>query len=99
MIEVYKIIGNIYDDKVTTNIQTKSNKNKYMGIRSHEITLEQKRICKPVCKNIFQIELLLCGTNYLSHFPYCTVQTFKKPFQIVYVCKFWGRGQNNLGGG
>ena len=59
MIEAYKITGNIYDDRVTTNILTMKEKNKYMGLRGHEFTLEQKRICKLVCKNFFSNRIVI----------------------------------------
>ena len=41
MIEVFKIISNIYDDKVTTNILTMSLNNSDMGLRGHDYTLEK----------------------------------------------------------
>ena len=53
MIEVFKIISNIYDDKVTTNILTMRLNNSNMGLQGHDYTLQQKRIYKPVYKNYF----------------------------------------------
>ena len=67
MIEVFKIISNIYDDKVTTNILTMRLNNSNMGLRGHDYTLEQKRIYKPVYKKIIsQIELSNYGIHYQS---------------------------------
>ena len=68
MIEIFKIISNIYDDKVTTNILTRRLNNSNMGeLRGHDYTLEQKRIYKPVRKNYFSnIELSNYGTNRQS---------------------------------
>ena len=53
MIEVFKIISNIYDNKVTTNILTMRLNNINMGLLGHDYTLEQKRIYKPACKHYF----------------------------------------------
>ena len=80
MIEVFKTISNIYDDKVTTNILTMRLNNSNMGLRGHDYTLEQKRISffvlilhtglyiyiNQYVKIIFQIELSNYGINYQS---------------------------------
>ena len=67
MIEVFKIISNIYDDKVTTNILTMRLNNSNMGLRGHEYTLEQKRIYKPVCKNYFSNRVVKLWNKLPEH--------------------------------
>ena len=67
MIEVFKIITNIYDDKVTTNILTMRLNNSNMRLRGHDYTLEQKRIYKPVCKNYFSNRVVKLWTKLPEH--------------------------------
>ena len=50
MIEVYKIISNIYDKNVSENILT-FRPNADFNLRGKDYTLEQKRIYKPECKH------------------------------------------------
>ena len=64
MIELFKIISNIYDDKVTTNILTMRLNNSNMGLRGHDYTLEQ--YINQYVKIIFRIELSNYGINYQS---------------------------------
>jgi len=52
MIEVYKIINDMYDNRVTGNLLTFRNK-ATVNLRGNEYTLDQKRIYKPECKNFF----------------------------------------------
>ena len=67
MIEVFKIISNIYDDKVTTNILTMRLNNSNMGLRGHDYTLEQKRIYKSVCKNYFSNRVVKLWNKLPEH--------------------------------
>lgn len=53
MIEVYKIMNSVYDNRVTQNLLTKRNKNIHMQLRGHELILEQKRIYNRKVKNFF----------------------------------------------
>ena len=52
MIEVYKMINNIYDKNVSENILT-FRPNADFNLRGNDYTLEQKRIYKPECKHFF----------------------------------------------
>ena len=52
MIEVYKIINYMYDNRVTGNLLTFRNKTT-VNLRGNEYMLDQKRIYKPECKNFF----------------------------------------------
>ena len=57
MIEVYKIINNIYDKNVSENILTfRSNADFNLGNHRNDYTLEQKGIYKPECKHFFCIK-------------------------------------------
>ena len=67
MIEVFKLISNIYDDKVTTNIFTLMVNNSNMGLRGHDYTLEQKRIYKAVCKNYFSNRVVKLWNKLPEH--------------------------------
>ena len=63
MIEVFKIISNIYDDKVTTNILIMRLNNSNMGLQGHDYTLEKKGCINQYVKIISQIELSNYGIN------------------------------------
>ena len=52
MIEVYKIINNIHDSKVSDKLLA-FRKNVAFNLRGNDYTLEQKRIYKPECKHFF----------------------------------------------
>ena len=52
MIEVYKIINNIYDKNVSENILT-FRPNAAFSLRGNDYTLEQMRIYRPECKHFF----------------------------------------------
>ena len=67
MIEVFKIISNIYDDKVTTNILTMRLNNSNMELRGHDYTLEQNRIYKPVYKNYFLNRVVILWNKLPEH--------------------------------
>ena len=67
MIEVSKIISNIYDDKLTTNILTMRLNNCNMGLRGHDYTLEQKWIYKPVCKTYFSNRVVKLWNKLPEH--------------------------------
>ena len=56
MIEVYKIINNIHDSKVSDKLSFR--KNVAFNLRGNDYTLEQKRICKPECKNFFSNKIV-----------------------------------------
>ena len=71
MIEVFKIISNSYDDKVTTNILTMRLNNSNMGLRGHDYTLEQKRIYKPVCRNYFSNRVVKLWNKLPEHKNRC----------------------------
>ena len=66
MIELFKIISNIYDDKVTTNILTMRLNNSNMGLWGHDYALEQKGYINQYVKIISQIELSNYGINCQS---------------------------------
>lgn len=53
LIEVFKIINSVYDNKVTENLLSKRDTNVNMQLRGHEHTLETKRIYNPKVKNFF----------------------------------------------
>ena len=57
MIEVYKIINNIHDSKVSDNLLA-FRKNVAFNLRGNDYTLEQKRIYKPECKNFFSNKIV-----------------------------------------
>ncbi len=52
MIEVYKIISNIYDQRASRNILT-MREQKYVNLRGHQFTLEHNRIYTASRKNFF----------------------------------------------
>ena len=52
MIEVYKIINNIYDKNVSENILA-FRPNADFNLRGNDYTLELKRIYNPECKHFF----------------------------------------------
>ena len=57
MIEVYKIINNIHDGKVSDKLLA-FRKNVAFNLRGNDYTLEQKRIYKPECKNFFSNKIV-----------------------------------------
>ena len=57
MIEVYKIINNIHDSKVSDKLLA-FRKNVAFNLRGNDYTLEQKRIYKPECKNFFSNKIV-----------------------------------------
>ena len=57
MIEVYEIINNIHDSKVSDKLLA-FRKNVAFNIRGNDYTLEQKIIYKPECKNFFSNKIV-----------------------------------------
>ena len=57
MIEVYKIVNNIHDSKVSDKLLA-FRKNVAFNIRGNDYTLEQKIIYKPECKNFFSNKIV-----------------------------------------
>ena len=57
MIEVYKIINNIHDSKVSDKLLT-FRKNVAFNLRGNDYTLEQRRIYKAECKNFFSNKIV-----------------------------------------
>ena len=55
MIEVYKIINNTHDSKVSDKLLA-FRKNVAFNLRGNDYTLEQKRIYKPECKTFSVIK-------------------------------------------
>ena len=65
MIEVYKIINNIHDSKVSDKLLA-FRKNVAFNLRGNDYTLEQKRIYKPECKNIFSNKIVTTWNTLLN---------------------------------
>ena len=57
MIEVYKIINNIHDSKVSDKLLAFRN-NVAFTLRGYDHTLERKRIYKPECKTFFSNKIV-----------------------------------------